>query len=213
MRSYLKRIRNRDERGAALVEFAIAIPLFIALLLLVFDAGLGYSAARTSSSAARSAARVGALAGDSRDADFQVLDALRSQFANPTAASDDGGARTIIVYKTDPTNNNGAPPAGCAAGSIANVCNTYNASILDSLTPETFSSATLPDGTVTCAAGAPDVAWCPLNRRLDDGSFLGVYISSVYDTTTGLDVSAFNLEDRAVFSMYFPPLPQVLEEG
>jgi Flp pilus assembly protein TadG len=211
MRSYIKRLRNRDERGAALVEFAIALPLFIALLLLVFDAGLGYSAARTSSSAARSAARVGALAGDSRNADFQALDALRAEFGGPTADGD--GARTIIVYKTDPTNNNGAPPAGCAAGSIANVCNTYDASILESLTPETFTSTTLPDGTVTCAAGAPDIAWCPLNRRADDGSFLGVYISSVYDTTTGIDVSAFNLEDRAVFSMYFPPLPELLEGG
>ena len=211
MRSYLNRLRNKDERGAAIVEFAIALPLFIALLLLVFDAGLGYSASRTSSSAARSAARVGALAGDSRDADFKVLDALRAQFRNPEGDAD--GARIIIVYKTDPTNNNGAPPAGCAAGSIANICNTYDASILESLTPETFATTTLPDGTETCAPGAPDVAWCPLNRRADDGSFLGVYISSVYDTTTGIDVDAFNLEDRAVFSMYFPPLPEVLEGG
>lgn len=211
MRSYLNRLRNKDERGAAIVEFAIALPLFIALLLLVFDAGLGYSASRTSSSAARSAARVGALAGDSRDADFKVLDALRAQFRNPEGDAD--GARIIIVYKTDPTNNNGAPPAGCAAGSIANICNTYDASILESLTPETFATTTLPDGTETCAPGAPDVAWCPLDRRADDGSFLGVYISSVYDTTTGIDVDAFNLEDRAVFSMYFPPLPEVLEGG
>ena len=211
MRSYLNRLRNKDERGAAIVEFAIALPLFIALLLLVFDAGLGYSASRTSSSAARSAARVGALAGDSRDADFKVLDALRAQFRNPGGDAD--GARTIIVYKTDPTNNNGAPPAGCEAGSIANICNTYDASILESLTPETFATTTLPDGTETCAPGAPDVAWCPLDRRADDGSFLGVYISSVYDTTTGIDVDAFNLEDRAVFSMYFPPLPEVLEGG
>ena len=211
MRSCLNRLRNKDERGAAIVEFAIALPLFIALLLLVFDAGLGYSASRTSSSAARSAARVGALAGDSRDADFKVLDALRAQFRNPEGDAD--GARIIIVYKTSPANNNGAPPAGCAAGSIANICNTYDASILESLTPETFATTTLPDGTETCAPGAPDVAWCPLNRRADDGSFLGVYISSVYDTTTGIDVDAFNLEDRAVFSMYFPPLPEVLEGG
>jgi len=54
MSSYLKRLkrrRNRDERGAAIVEFAIAVPIFVALLLLVFDAGLGYTASRSSSSA------------------------------------------------------------------------------------------------------------------------------------------------------------------
>lgn len=208
MRSYLQRRRAAKERGAAVVEFAIAIPIFVALLLLVFDAGLGYSASRTSSSAARSAARVGALAGDARNADFRVLDALRAQFGAARAEGDDGSVSTIVVYRSPPGNPNGAPPAGCVSASIEDVCNTYDATILNSLTPETFASLTLPDGTVTCDPGAPDAAWCPLDRRADEGNFLGVYIASVYDTTTGLESTAFDLEDRAVFALYFPPLPE-----
>ncbi|MGZ0179183.1 MAG: TadE/TadG family type IV pilus assembly protein [Acidimicrobiales bacterium] len=207
MRSYLKYLRNRrasDDRGAAIVEFAIAIPLFIALLLVVFDAGLGYSASRTSSSAARSAARVGALAGDARNTDFRILDTLRSDYGN--ALADGDGLARIIVFRSDPTNANGAPPAGCGEQSIENVCNSYDAAILGSLASETFASVTLPDGSVTCTPSAPDAAWCPLNRRSDAGAFLGVYISSVHDTTTGIDSRVFNLEDRAVFALYFEPL-------
>lgn len=210
MRTYFKRLRNREERGAAIVEFAIALPMFIGLLLLVFDAGLGYSASRSSSAAARSGARVGALAGDSRDADFRVLDALRAQFGRTPAEGDDGGANTIVVYVSNPANSNGAPPAGCTTSSIPGVCNRYDASILESLSMDMFTSTVLPDGTVICSPSAPDAAWCPLTRRLNDGSFLGVYVASVYDTTTGLEATAFNLEDRAVFSLYFPPEPITL---
>lgn len=221
MRSYIKRRRAAKDRGAAIVEFAIAIPIFVALLLLVFDAGLGYSASRTSSSAARSAARVGALAGEARNADFRVLDALRAQFGGPRADGDDGSVARIVVYRSDPGNPNGAPPTGCISASIPDVCNSYPSTILESLTPETFATEVtimvpdpdtgLPTPVTTCDPGAPDAAWCPLDRRADEGSFLGVYIASVYDTTTGIESTAFNLQDRAVFAMYFPPLPEALE--
>jgi len=96
-----------------------AIPIFVALLLLVFDAGLGYSASHTWSSAARSAARVGALARDARHADSRVRDALRAQLGSDRADSNDGGVSTIVVYRSDPGNPNGAPPAGCLVSSTA----------------------------------------------------------------------------------------------
>ena len=218
MQRYLKRVRHgadeKKEKGAAVVEFAVALPIFIALLLLIFDAGLGYSASRTSSSAARSAARIGALAGDARNADYQVLQSLRGEFAS----FDNGngtGAEVIIIYNSSPTNANGVPPTACfSASSVVDKCNRYDASILNGLTQELFTDATvtLPDGSETCDPGAVDAAWCPLGRRADDGSFLGVYISSEYDTTTGLESAAFDLEDRAVFALYFPPEPVELPD-
>ena len=121
----------------------------------------------------------------------------------------------IVIYNSTPANANGLPPAGClSASSVADKCNRYPASILNGLTEELFTDATvtLPDGTKTCDPGAVDVAWCPLNRRIDEGTFLGVYISSEYDTTTGLESAAFDLEDRAVFALYFPPEPVELPE-
>jgi|GEM_PF-3516562 len=212
--SDLKQRRKNGERGAALLEFAIAIPIFIGLLLLIFDAGLGYSASRTSSSAARSAARVGALSGELRDADFRALDALRAAYgASGSEGQDSAVLGTIIVYKSDPDNPNGAPPAGCLAASVPEMCNTYDASILNSLTPETFAGVAEVDGVTTCDPDSPDAAWCPLNRRNDNSEFLGVYITSVYDTTTGIESDAFDLEDRAVFALYFAPEPIEIAEG
>lgn len=212
MREYHRRVRRRrraGERGAALVEFAIALPMFIALLLLVFDAGLGYTAARSSSAAARTAARVGALAGDARDADFRILDALRSYYGDSAAS----GADAFIVYLSSPLNSNGVPPAACRTTSVPGVCNRYDASILDTLDISMFATTTVPlTGVEICTPGSPDAAWCPLNRRLNEGSFIGVYVSSTYDTTTGIEADVFNLEDRAVFAMYFPPEPVTLDD-
>ena len=201
--SDLKRRRKDGERGAALVEFAIAIPIFIGLLLLIFDAGLGYSASRSSSSAARSAARVGALAGELRDADFRALDAIRSHYGDPSSIG------VVIIYRSDASNTNGVPPTGCFAGSSeALACNTYTPAQLATLSAADFGTVIDPvTQRETCDSSAIDAAWCPTERREDDGSFLGVYISSAYDTTTGIESDAFTLEDRAVFSLYFSPAP------
>jgi len=197
----LRRRRRSGDRGAAVVEFAIALPMFIALLLLVFDAGLGYSAARSSSSAA-------ALAGDSRDADFRILDALRSYYGDSASS----GAEAFIVYVTSPLNPNGVPPTTCLATSVPGICNRYDASILDTLDISMFGTTTVPLTDIEiCSPGSPDAAWCPLDRRLNDGMFIGVYVSSTYDTTTGIEADVFNLQDRAVFAMYFPPEPVTLD--
>jgi Flp pilus assembly protein TadG len=216
MRTYMRRLKRRQEnksRGAALVEFAIALPVFIALLLLVFDAGLGYSAARGSSQAARSGARIGALAGDAQDADFKVLDALRAHFDVPVDPSDDGGLQSVTIYRSPIGNTNGTPPPACLSSSVPAECNTYTAQQLFDLDPSQFFTTTLEDGTVTCDPSSLDAAWCPLTRRANEGDFLGVYINSIYDTTTGLEASAFNLEQRSVFALYFPPLPIEIVDG
>lgn len=197
--------RNREkgqpkERGAAMVEFAIAVPIFIALLALIFDAGLGYSESRSSSSTARTAARIGALAGDDRNADFLVLDSLRAQFG------DGSTVEQIVVYRSDPSNPAGTVPAGCAA---ANACNTYPGTILATLNETMFTSAFV-GGQEFCAPGSPDENWCPLQRRNDDGSYLGVFVKSTAQATVGIGTSEFNLEDHAVFALYFPPEPVVI---
>ena len=58
-----KRFRRRverDERGAALVEFALVFPLFMTLVLGMFSGGLAYNRKNTLINAAREGARYGA---------------------------------------------------------------------------------------------------------------------------------------------------------
>ena len=57
--------RTREERGAALVEFALVLPLLMAILMGILDYGYVYYVRLTMTNAAREGARVGAT----RDAD------------------------------------------------------------------------------------------------------------------------------------------------
>lgn len=203
MTNLLKRRRDRrsgaeKDRGAAMVEFAIAVPIFIALLALVFDAGLGYSEARSSSSVTRTAARIGALAGDDRNADFLVLDSLRTQFG------DGAGVEQIVIYRSDVTNPSGEVPADCVG---AGTCNVYTGATLATLNEAEFATVTV-GGVDTC--DGPDSNWCPLGRRTAIPTFLGVFVKSTADATVGIGASEFNLEDHSVFAMYFPPEPVIV---
>jgi len=198
--SIMKRLRRREERGAALVEFAIAIPILIVLLALVFDAGLGFTAARSSSSAARSAARIGALAGDERLADYQILDALRAQFGDGQSID------RIVVYKSFDTNTGGIPPSSCATA--GDKCNEYTGNDLATLQQSDFNGYENQGApNETCSSTSKDANWCPLGRSADasDG-FLGVYVESTSKPTIGaVSPKSFTLRDRAVFAFYFPP--------
>ena len=199
----VKRLRRRDQRGAAMVEFAIALPILVVLLAIVFDAGLGFNSARTSSSAARSAARVGALAGDDRLADFRVLDALRSQFTS------DQEVDRIIIYRSDSTNGDGLPPAPGSCTNPVSKCNEYLGAVLDTLNQADFiglENAGTP--TETCASTSLDSNWCPLGRQDDADAFLGVYVESTSKPTIGaVSPDSFTLKDRAVFAFFFAPTP------
>ena len=69
-------------------------------------------------------------------------------------------------------------------------------------------SAALPSP--TCATSTTPMVTASstwIRVHLVAPAFSGVYVASVYDTTTGIESSAFNLQDRAVFALYFPPSP------
>lgn len=187
---------NRHERGGALLEFAIAVPVLLLLVTLIFDAGLGFSAARATSSAARSAARVAAGAGAERHADYLALDAVRAEF--------DGSADQvawITVYRSEP-NSGGLVPEGCGPDGlgVAGVCNVYAGAVLDALSPAQFQADD--------CSGEPDALWCPTSRTANPGDFVGVAVWSSHEPTIGLvRAAAFDLDDRAVFAIFIPPAP------
>lgn len=65
VRGALRKNRRPDERGAALVEFALILPVFMMLVLGMFSGGLAYNQKLSLSGASREASRYGAtLAGD-----------------------------------------------------------------------------------------------------------------------------------------------------
>ena len=201
-------IRNdaSSERGGALLELAISIPIFVVILALIFDVGLGFSAARDSSSAARSAARVAALAGNERFADFRAIDAVRAEYSNT-----DDTIMWMTIYRSEP-GGTGEVPAACRPGGIGvtGLCNVYDTGDLD---PDT--GLTLADFSEDDCVGNPDSNWCPTDRLADDGDYLGVGVWTAHNPTIGLVIGrnggggespmgTVELEDRAVFALFFP---------
>jgi len=75
--------------------------------------------------------------------------------------------------------------------------------VLASLTQAAFLGV---DGSGNCTG--PDAVWCPLDRRADEDKYLGVAVYSSSQPTIGyVTPTSFNVQDRAVFALYFPPAP------
>jgi Flp pilus assembly protein TadG len=97
MRRIFGRIR-REERGAALVEFALVVPLLMAMMCVIIDFGLALHTLNNLTSALREGARYGAVlnpepvANDARIRDRVV--AYMSSYASNTLAP---SAVTVVV--------------------------------------------------------------------------------------------------------------------
>lgn len=69
----MNRLRQRRERGATLVEAALAFPILILIIMSILELGMVFKDYLTVSYLSREAARIGALAGDDPFADCAVL--------------------------------------------------------------------------------------------------------------------------------------------
>jgi len=200
----LRRTGSGDQRGAVIVELAVALPLLLVLISGILDLGMAFHSSRNVTEAARSAARAGSAAGDHRLADYSIL---RSIQGNYIASGDDVVA--ISVFKT-PAGSNGAVPAGCEAGSsgVANVCNVYTGDVLDNLDPANFAAEN--------CAGEADANWCPTTRlaAFENGDYLGVRVWVDHDALLGFFLTDQEFTKQAVFQLepvgdfdVPPPLP------
>ena len=75
----LAKLRERNARGAALVEMAIVIPIFLALLFVIIELGLAFRSKLIVDDGVQAAARVGAAVGNGLDVDLYILDELIDQ--------------------------------------------------------------------------------------------------------------------------------------
>lgn len=188
----MMRGRSReDERGAALLEFALLLPIIVILLALMFDVGAGFIAGQSSAEAARSAARIASQDPTSRDADYLALSSIRSSFID---AGDT--VQWVAIYLTTPASGD-TIPAACrpGGGGATGVCNVYSGAQIAALAPEQFEG--------TDCSGDLDALWCPLDREEDDGEYLGVAVWGANRRTIGLLINdPVELHDQAVFPIF-----------
>jgi Flp pilus assembly protein TadG len=106
LRASAKVQAHSREKGAAVVEAAIITPLFIALILAIFEFGplfLGFGASRN---AVSEGVRQASIVGSSPSADYDVVQAMRESLKNLGPDLD-----YIIVYKGKDIKS--GPPVAC----------------------------------------------------------------------------------------------------
>jgi Flp pilus assembly protein TadG len=188
---------RRRERGAALTEFAIILPVIAVLLCGLVEFGFAWQDKMTVESAVRAGARTGSSLGTQRLTDYSIIEGVKS------ALNDIGitNVQYVVVYKSSTVD--GAVPAACSGSaptSQSGICNVYTGAQLQTLTQASFTSTgTAPNE--TCASSAPDRFWCPTSREDIQSAgtdFVGVWVKASHPTVTKFFGSSITMTASAV---------------
>jgi len=176
MRRLRRASRRGDDRGVAVLEFAIVVPFLLLMLFGTAEMGLAWVAHNRVEGAVSTSARVGASTGQDANADVNILVALRAALPAEALANAD----RVVIF--EPSNADGAVPSGCihAVGStsqsgVTGACNSYN-------------GATVRGVTTASNLGTADDSWAGSSRNdslAGPPDFLGVYVRTTYDSKTG----------------------------
>ena len=195
------RWRRRDrEGGAATLETLLVAPVILALLLGIFEFGLVYRDVLTSSDAAASGARRGAVLGprvpaSGVSADFEIIREVRNGLGSIPVE----WVNRVVIYRASAPGA-GSPesqvPQACKSGdSVPGVCNVYDPA-------NAFLAVDLGENDYFACPGGRSCAWEPSTRSNgptpSDVDYLGVYIRIERPYVTGILGDQFTFERAAV---------------
>ena len=168
-------MRRASDRGAVLVEMAIASVFVFILLFGIIEFGLLIKNDLALGNASRTGARVGSAAGQSASSDYQVLQAIRGGLAALSGSVD----RIVIFKAANPSDASPPPPCDTAQMGVGGLCNVYQASDL-----------TAPESSIDCSTGAgKSCFWSSSSRNIVVGGavspdYLGVRIDYTHQFLT-----------------------------
>lgn len=182
--------RRRSERGAVIVEMALAAPLLVLLVMGSFEFGMAWRSTLSVSSGARVGVRTGSSLGTDPLADFYALSALRS---NLQSANLINNVQKVVIYRSDTTN--GAVPASCVSGSSGK-CDLITGAQLIAMTQGSFDS----NG---CFTGASLQGWCPAarNNAQATADYYGMYVEVTHNYMTNMFGSSVSIKRTAVMRL------------
>ena len=188
-----RRLRlRRGDRGATLVEGALAAPLFFLLIFSIIEFSMVFRQYLTVTSAVRAAARAASTGGNDGNADYLTL----KEISRSSPAIQTSEIEFIVIYKAatvESTPENDATLAGCLTGPVVDKCNWYLPSAL-SLSATSFG----------CGGSDPDRYWCPMDRLVsltDPPDHIGVLMRTKYNAITGVFGKNYTFNEEAVFRM------------
>jgi Flp pilus assembly protein TadG len=104
-----------DERGQAMVEFGLAVPIFILLVVGLMEFALAFNASLAINFASREAALIGAESGNNAIADCRILQTIENSVGSPAQA---GRIDQVRVYRAGVNGNEIAANVYARGGNI-----------------------------------------------------------------------------------------------
>ena len=195
---------GRDgERGVALIELALVLPILALLVFGIFEFGFLWGDVNRVDQASQNAARTGSALGNQRFADYEALRAVESTLAGLDGATP---VRVITYQSTDaagavPPACLAVPAVGSSAKGVGGVCNVYSPQQVASDNPGNFGSTALD--LKLCTSSAWDVAWCPTgrSRSLTNPQYFGVFVEVLYQGRTSIIPGSISVDQRAVYQI------------
>jgi Flp pilus assembly protein TadG len=158
-------LRHRDQRGAAMVEFALILPLVLILTFGAIDFGFAFSDAAGIKSATRSGARIGSALSKQGGQLQSIVNAVNASLGNSVRAQ----AVELVVYTAPPNSFNA--PTSCAPNTVtassASICydEVIAVSAVDRFTPGATNDTTW-DNSVHWEDACPAVGNVPSTWKL-----------------------------------------------
>lgn len=186
---------RRSERGAALLEAAFVVPIFLALLLAGIEGGFVFYERLSVANMSLAGARSASGQGSETLADYHALRSIQASFGGMTG----GQLSMIVVYRA--TGPESRVPVACKTSSVATSCNRYLAADL-ALDSSEFG-CTGPPG----PAMKIDNSWCPTSRKTaltgagGPPDYVGVYVEAQHQDLTGLFGDTITLRADTVFRL------------
>ncbi len=191
MFSTLKR-RWSNERGAVLVEAALAVPILLFVILGAVEAGMAWEAKSATTSGVRTGLLRAASIGDQPETDLRILQSIVGEIGADNVANLEW---VVIFDATDPDHATTIEDCrlAVAGGGIFGKGNTYGAgSQFANVVAGTITQANFDDGGnvagagYTCDTTKLDSNWCAPSRLVNGDIQIGLALKYQHDWFTGI---------------------------
>lgn len=163
--------RSERDRGAVLVEAALAIPLLMFVILGAFEFGIGWETRAATSSAIRTALLQASAEPDNPDTDLRILQSVIGEIG----AGNANQINWVIIYDASANMGDQAMTIdACAmtvggAGGRAGECVAYSPALIQQVATATDTMAieAMLSNSATCTTSAIDRHFCATSRTFD----------------------------------------------
>ncbi len=209
MFSALKR-RWKNERGAVLVEAALAVPILMFVILGAVEAGMAWEAKSATTSGVRTGLLRAASIGDKPETDLRILQSIIGEIGADNVDQLDW----VVVFDASGANN-AATIETCrlaeAGGGVAGLCNTYGSGTqFADVVAGTITLASHFDdggngitGGYNCDNSKIDSNWCAPGRLVNGDVEIGLALKYRHTWFTGiLPGDGVDFEDYSTSSTF-----------